>query len=66
MTTSAVPIGFGRKRLQYCRRNALTTDTANAATPPMEKGSGVPAHVCARKGTSWPSPNLPTAACFTG
>ena len=46
MTTSAFPIGFGRKRLQYCRRMALTTDTADAAASPVENGSGEPARAC--------------------
>ena len=46
MATSAFPGGFGRKRLQYCRRIALTTDTASAARSPVDTGSGKPARVC--------------------
>ena len=36
MTTSAFPGGFGRMRLQYCRRKALTTNAASAGKPPVE------------------------------
>lgn len=46
MTTSAFPIGFGRKRLQYCRRTVIATDTTNAAGYTGTKGSGEPAGVC--------------------
>ena len=38
LTTSAFPIGFGRKRLQYCRQKAFSTDNDNAATPLIEAG----------------------------
>jgi predicted acylesterase/phospholipase RssA len=46
MTTSAFPGGFGRKRLQYCRRTGLTIDTAKAEDSPEGNGSGKPAPVC--------------------
>jgi hypothetical protein len=36
LTTSAFPIGFGRKRLQYCRKMAFYTDDDGDATPSME------------------------------
>ncbi|MBW2671012.1 MAG: patatin-like phospholipase family protein, partial [Deltaproteobacteria bacterium] len=36
LTTSAFPIGFGRKRLQYCRKKAFYIDDDGDATPPME------------------------------
>jgi predicted acylesterase/phospholipase RssA len=46
MTTSAFPGGFGRKRLQYCRRTGLTIDTAKAEDSPEGIGSGKRAPVC--------------------
>jgi hypothetical protein len=64
MTTSAFPGGFGRKRLQYCRRTGLTIDTAKAKIPSRETVQANP-QACARKGTKWPRPNSPTAACST-
>jgi hypothetical protein len=36
LTTSAFPIGFGRKRLQYCRQKAFYTDDDSAKTPSIE------------------------------
>ncbi|MEK6247551.1 MAG: patatin-like phospholipase family protein, partial [Planctomycetales bacterium] len=36
LTTSAFPVGFGRKRLQYCRQKAFYTDDDSATTPSME------------------------------
>jgi hypothetical protein len=36
LTTSAFPTGFGRKRLQYCRQQAFSTDEDSAATTAME------------------------------
>jgi len=35
LTTSAFPIGFGRKRLQYCRQKAFFNDEDSEATPAM-------------------------------
>lgn len=46
MTTSAFPIGFGRKRLQYCRRMAIATQTTSAEANPVETGSGETSRVC--------------------
>jgi len=36
MTTSAFPIGFGRKRLQYCRQKTSFTDDESTATSSMK------------------------------
>ncbi|MGA6925143.1 MAG: patatin-like phospholipase family protein, partial [Desulfosarcina sp.] len=46
MTTSAFPIGFGRKRLQYCRRTGIAAETSNAAGSAVAHGSGEHAGVC--------------------
>ena len=36
MTTSAFPVGFGRKRLQYCRKQAIYVDKESAESSSME------------------------------
>jgi len=47
LTTSAFPTGFGRKRLQYCRQQAFSTDEDHAAAPsPGPGGAGENALVC--------------------
>jgi hypothetical protein len=36
LTTSAFPIGFGRKRLKYCRMKTFSSHAENTALPAME------------------------------
>ena len=36
LTTSAFPIGLGRKRLQYCRKLLVSIDDEDEALPPVE------------------------------
>ncbi len=36
LTTSAFPVGFGRKRLQYCRQKAIYADEKSAVLPMMK------------------------------
>ena len=36
LTTSAFPVGFGRKRLQYCRKQAIYVEENSTASPSME------------------------------
>ncbi len=38
LTTSAFPGGFGRKRLQYCRKKNFSTDDDGAARPSLAAG----------------------------
>lgn len=47
LATSAFPIGFGRKRLQYCRGKALSNDEDSRATSGMEAAdANVSGQVC--------------------